>query len=77
MTQTSPAALAQFEVVPAHAEMVLDAHELAASAQLAWFDVLIAEAALRSDCTILYSEDFSHGQTLGGALRVVNPFAGD
>lgn len=73
-TRAALDALARFEVVPTHSEMVLDAHELAAAEQLSWFDALIAEAALRSGCTVLYSEDFSHGQTLGGTLRVQNPF---
>lgn len=73
-TRAALEALAQFDVVPAHAEMALDAHELAVAAQLSWFDALIAEAALRSNCSILCSEDFSHGQTLGGALLVQNPF---
>lgn len=69
-------ALAQFEVVASNADMVLDAHELADAEQLSWFDALIAEAALRSHCNILYSEDFSHGQQLGGQLLVQNPFQG-
>ncbi|MDN5937791.1 MAG: PIN domain-containing protein [Salinisphaera sp.] len=72
-TRAALDALARFEVVPTHPEMVLDAHELAAAEQLSWFDALIAEAALRSGCAVLYSEDFSHGQIIGGALRVQNP----
>lgn len=67
--------LTAFEVVPAHANMVLDAHELAVTEQLSWFDALIAEAALRSHCAILCSEDFGHGRRLGGQLLLQNPFA--
>ena len=37
-------------------------------------NALIAEAALRSHCEILYSEDFQHGQRLSGRLLVQNPF---
>ncbi|MFM8524693.1 MAG: PIN domain-containing protein [Cyanobacteriota bacterium] len=66
-------ALAQFDVVPTDAALVLDAHELAAANQLSWFDALILEAAIRHGCTVLYSEDFSSGQQFGG-LVVVNPF---
>lgn len=62
-----------FEVVPTHAAMVLDAHELAESEQLSWFDALIVEAALRSQCGVLYSEDLDHGRRVG-ALTVCNPF---
>lgn len=73
-TRTALNALAAFEVIGAHANMVLDAHELAIAEQLSWFDALIAEAALRSQCAILYSEDFSHGRRLGGELLIQNPF---
>lgn len=69
-------ALTAFEVISTHANTVLDAHLLAQAHQLAWFDALIAEAALRSHCAILYSEDFSHGQRLGESLLVQNPLHG-
>jgi predicted nucleic acid-binding protein len=65
-------ALAEFEVVNADANLVLDAHLLAEREQLNWFDALIAEAAIRSRCTVLFSEDFSHGRRIAG-LEVVNP----
>lgn len=67
-------ALAAFEVVAANANLVMDAHALAVSEQLSWFDALIAEAALRSGCSVLYSEDFTHGQMIGGTLPIQNPF---
>ena len=66
-------ALAMFDVIGTHAEMVLDAHELADIEQLSWFDALIVEAALRGHCDILYSEDFSHGRRFHGQLLVQNP----
>ena len=69
------AALAEFEVVNADANLVLDAHLLAEREQLSWFDALIAEAAIRSRCAVLFSEDFSHGRRLAG-LEVVNPLRG-
>lgn len=67
-------ALSGFEVVGSDAALVLDAHQLALQHQLSWFDALIAEAATRSGCTLLYSEDFNHGSRLG-ALQVINPLA--
>ncbi len=73
-TRAALEALASFEVVPANASLVLDAHELARVEQLSWFDALIVEAAIRSGCERLYSEDLGHGQAFG-ALRVSNPFA--
>ena len=72
-TQAALDALAEFEVVPANANLVLDAHELARIHRLSWFDALIIEAAIRSNCTRLYSEDLQHGQRFG-VLEVNNPF---
>jgi len=66
-------ALAEFDVVPANASLVLDAHELAQRVNLFWFDTLIAEAATRSGCSVIYSEDFNHGQRFG-ELTAHNPF---
>ena len=43
--------------------------------QLSWFDALIAEAAIRNRCAVLYSEDFGQGRRIGG-LEVVNPMRG-
>ncbi|MCX5954318.1 MAG: PIN domain-containing protein [Cyanobacteria bacterium] len=66
------AALAGFEVVSTEVNLVLDAHQLALRHQLSWFDALIAEAAIRSGCSVLFSEDFQHGSSIG-ALQVINP----
>lgn len=66
-------ALVGFEVVPTDANLVMDAHLLASREKLSWFDALIAEAAIRSRCTILFSEDFSHGRRIAG-LELINPF---
>jgi len=68
-------ALACFEVVGTDANLILGAHQLAIREQLSWFDALIAEAAIRSRCAILFSEDFSHGRRIGG-LEVLNPLKG-
>lgn len=72
-TRVALEALAEFEVVPANASLVLDAHELARTWKLSWFDALIVEAAVRSGCERLYSEDFNHGQVIE-ELKVQNPF---
>lgn len=72
-TEAALIALAAFEVVPTDANLVLDAHALAVREQLAWFDALIVEAAARSRCAILYSEDMPHGRRYG-ELEVRNPF---
>lgn len=38
-----------------------------------WYDSLILAAALKTNCRVLYSEDFQHGFTLRG-LTIQNPF---
>lgn len=68
-------ALAGFEVVSTDANLILDAHQLAICEQLSWFDALIAEAAIRSRCAVLFSEDFGHGRSIAG-LDLVNPLRG-
>jgi len=74
-TRAALEALSEFEVVPTNSDLVLDAHELANNEQLSWFDALIAEAAIRSGCSVLYTEDLNHGQCFGD-LTVHNPFQG-
>ena len=66
-------ALATFEVAHADSSLVLDAHELADAEQLSWFDALIVEAAIRSGCRMLFSEDLGHGRRVG-QLTICNPF---
>ncbi len=75
-TRAALSALAQFEVVATNANLVLDAHELARARQLSWFDALIVEAAIRSGCQRLYSEDLGHDQAFD-VLKVCNPFLSD
>jgi Predicted nucleic-acid-binding protein, contains PIN domain len=41
---------------------------------LSIYDALIAAAALRAECDILWSEDLQHGLVIGERLRVANPF---
>jgi len=72
-TREALQALAGFEVVPAGASLVLDAHILAETQQLSWFDALLAEAAIRTGCRFLCSEDFGHGRRIG-TVEVRNPF---
>ena len=58
--------------------LTFETHEaglrLAARYQVPIYDALIAAAALQAGCSILYSEDFQHGQLIDRRLRVQNPF---
>lgn len=65
--------VARFEVVSTDSPLVLDAHVLAQREQLGWFDALIVEAAIRSGCDVLYSEDLAHHRKCSG-LIIRNPF---
>jgi predicted nucleic acid-binding protein len=47
--------------------------ELTSRHAVSWYDSLILAAAIESECGILYSEDFQHGQKFDG-LIVRNPF---
>ena len=38
------------------------------------FDALMIAAALRAECTVLYSEDMQDGMAIGRRLRIVDPF---
>jgi len=42
--------------------------------KIAYYDSLIIITALKTNCTILYSEDMHHGLTIEKKLKVVNPF---
>ena len=39
-----------------------------------YWDSMIVSAALKSECTILCSEDLQHGQVVEKKLKVMNPF---
>jgi predicted nucleic acid-binding protein len=69
-------ALCGFEVVHTDSTLVLDAHQLAINEQLSWFDALIVEAAIRSRCDVLFSEDLSHGRRID-SLKLCNPLLTD
>jgi len=55
------------------ATLVRRALEVKTRWKLSYWDSLIVSAAERGNCTILYSEDMSHGQQLGDVL-IRNPF---
>jgi len=50
-----------------------EALRLSGRYRLSWYDSLILAAAIEGQCSVLYSEDFQHGQQFED-LRVENPF---
>lgn len=60
-------------VIGADVSLVLDAARTADEQQLSMWDAMILEAAVRSSCNELWTEDLSTGSTLRG-VKIVNPF---
>ena len=52
---------------------VLEAVDASRRHQLSYWDALVVVAAARSGASVIYSEDFNHGQMFG-AVQVLNPF---
>ena len=70
--------LAAVRVACAVRPLDIETHELgldiAERYQFSIYDSLIIAAALRARCSVLYSEDLHHGQTIG-QMTIRNPFA--
>lgn len=64
---------AGFEVVPTTPALIQAALDLHLTHGLAFYDALIAQAAMASGCACLCSEDFQAGRRLG-KLAIENPF---
>lgn len=64
------------EPVPVSVETHESALEIAQKHRYDIYDALVIAAALQAKCEVLYSEDFHHGQVIGGRLEVRNPFRG-
>lgn len=64
----SSAKVVRFEIAD-----LIAAIELHRLTQISFWDAMIVHAARIGGASVLYSEDFQHGQVLGG-VRVVNPF---
>ena len=63
----------RFELVRIDSDDILAAIDLHRLHQFHFWDALILRAALRSGCSVLYSEDLQSGRKVEG-LEIVNPF---
>lgn len=63
-----------WEIVVNTHSSVIEALTIETRLQISFWDALIVHAAERAGAAILYSEDFSDGQTYG-SVRVVNPLS--
>src|ERR1700683_2348377 len=50
-----------------------DALDIRSRHRLSWYDSLIVAAAAEAGCSVLYTEDLSHGAKINGVL-IQNPF---
>jgi predicted nucleic acid-binding protein len=60
-----------FEISP---ETILYAIDLKDQYQYSFYDSLIIASAIEMKCSILYSEDLQHGQTISKQLKIISPF---
>jgi predicted nucleic acid-binding protein len=65
--------LRAFSTVQVNSEMVFEAIVIEKRFRLSFWDALIIQAALASDCSLLLTEDLQHGFQID-SLTVVNPF---
>ena len=63
-----------FEVVSHSLSMACDGLDICNSTQLNFWDAILIAAARSANCSILYTEDLGHGQSIQG-IKMVNPFA--
>lgn len=58
---------------PGHAD-ILSAIRLQRKYRLSWWNAMVLNSAIRTDATVLWTEDMNHGQRFGD-LTIRNPFA--
>lgn len=68
------AVLVRVECLPLTSETVRSALHWGQRLGFSHYDSQIVASALAAGCTVLYSEDLQHGQTIDGLLTVINPF---
>jgi predicted nucleic acid-binding protein len=65
---------ADHRVIDVSQEILLSASNLRERYSLSYFDSMIVAAALKTNSTILYSEDMQDGLVINEQLTIVNPF---
>jgi predicted nucleic acid-binding protein len=63
-----------FSIITITIEIVEESLDLMARYKYSYWDSLIIAAAIKSNCSILYSEDCQHNQVLEKKLKIINPF---
>ena len=65
--------MTRFEVTTTRPQDVLEAIRISQADQISFWDALIIAAAVKTNCSELYTEDLNNGQVIQG-VKVVNPF---
>jgi len=63
----------RYEIINFSKEIFLLACDIRNDYNISYYDSLIVATALNTKCTILYSEDMQHKQSIGN-LTILNPF---
>ena len=63
-----------FSIITITIEIVEESLDLMARYKYSYWDSLIIAAAIKSNCSILYSKDCQHNQVLEKKLKIINPF---
>ncbi len=64
----------KYTVIEIEQGTFLTASELREKYSLSFWDSVIIASALRTNCSILYTEDMQDGLKVEGRLTIVNPF---
>jgi predicted nucleic acid-binding protein len=56
-------------------EVILLSFKISEQYKYSIWDSLIMASALESNCSVLYTEDFQHGQIIDKKLKIINPFS--
>jgi predicted nucleic acid-binding protein len=64
------------QILPINVLISKKALDIRRTYRYSWWDSLVLASALKSNSSILYSEDMQHGQIIESSLKIINPFAG-
>jgi predicted nucleic acid-binding protein len=65
--------LNEHNVMDTSVETIKSGLEIVRNHSFSFYDSLIIASAIESNCSVLYSEDMNHGETIAG-LKIINPF---
>lgn len=60
-------------VYPITLDTIDKAWEIKTLHSLSYWDSLIVASAIEHNCSVLYSEDMQHEQTIEGSIQIINP----